>query len=294
MDIYSLEEGLVVLEQDERLLIEINLKLRQDALDHIAFCEEFIRANRHKIPPGPLQARLSVLKRNLTGINTALFERLRMQIREGRYTPDRLRAEFECYTDYEAWKNNPAIIGTDGLDLLLDGILGLGKQFIGRQPPHPEMVHYEPTPARAILNLVHSAGLSDAGVLYDLGSGLGRVSILLNLLTGAPSKGVEIDPVLAAFARNLASGLQLRNVSFLTADAREADYSDGIMFFMFTSFLGSVLQTVLDKLKAEGRKRPILVCSYGASTKPVSEQDWLTPASGQANNEFSLVVFRNN
>lgn len=294
MDIHTLEDGLVVLEQDERILIDTNIKLRQDALDHIAFCEEFIRANRSRIAPGPLQARLSVLKQKLTGLNTALYARWRSGIRSRQYTPEAIRSEFDRYTDNEKLSVDPSIIGTDGLDILLDGILGIGKEYIGRQPNHPEMVHYEPTPARAILHLVDTANLPDTGVLYDLGSGVGRVAILLNLLTGTPSKGIEIDPVLAAFARNLAAGLKLTNVSFLTTDAREADFSDGVMFFMFTPFLGSVLQAVLDRLKAESQKRPIIVCSYGASTKPVSEQDWLTPASGQANNEFALTVFRNN
>jgi hypothetical protein len=203
-----------------------------------------------------------------------------------------LRAEFNQYTDYAPWKPEQPHIGPDGLDILIDGILGYSGQFGRKAPDHPEMVHYEPTPARAVLELIDKTGLNSNQVIYDLGSGIGRASLLFNLLSGAQSKGIEIDPALTTFAQNGSHTLRLTKVSFINMDAREADYSDGDVFFMFTPFLGNLLQTVLGRLELLAQKRAITIATFGRCTRYVAQEDWLKHMSGESDNDFTLAIFQ--
>src|SRR5206468_2904352 len=119
--------------------------------------------------------------------------------------------------------------------------LGIATRPDATRGSDPEMVHYEPTPARVILDLVDHAGLRADDVLYDLGSGLGQVVILVNLLTGIPTRGVECQSALCAAARGYAEGLGLWDVAFVEADARAVDFADGTMFYLFTPFRGRML-----------------------------------------------------
>jgi hypothetical protein len=80
-------------------------------------------------------------------------------------------------------------------------------------------------------------------------------------------------------------------VTFVNADAREADYADGTVFFMFTPFKGAILDAVLARLEQEARERPIVVCTYGSCTLYVAEQAWLNSVDDNADHEFKLAVF---
>jgi precorrin-6B methylase 2 len=290
MNIESIAAGIGVLEHDERLWEDTNITVRKNAIEHIAFAEAFAVAH---LDTELLRARLTALKKSLMAVDTQLFNRLRTEVQQGSYKPADLRTEFDAYTDYAPWKEPQPHIGPDGLDTLLDGIQVYHGQFGRRAQADPDMVHYEPTPARAILELIDKTGLRADQVVYDIGSGIGRVSILLNLLTGATSKGVEIDPVLAAYAQNSSNALKLNKVSFINADARTLDYADGDVFFMFTPFLGNILQTVLVQLKQRALTRPITLGTFGRCTRFAAKQDWLRHVSGEIENDFSLAIFQN-
>ena len=54
----------------------------------------------------------------------------------------------------------------------------------------------------------------------DLGSGLGKVALLVALLTGARAYGVEIDPCLVSRARAAARSLDLQSAEFIEGDIR--------------------------------------------------------------------------
>jgi len=137
------------------------------------------------------------------------------------------------------------------------------------------MVFYQPTPARIVLQLVDRAGFLQHDVFYDIGSGLGQVSILVHLLSGIRAKGVEFEPTYCDYARRCARGLNLPEVQFINADAREADYSDGTIFFMYSPFEGRMLERVLERLRHESAKRSIRLCTYGPCTQQVNRQSWL-------------------
>jgi precorrin-6B methylase 2 len=156
----------------------------------------------------------------------------------------------------------------------------------------PEMVFYQPTPARIVLELVEKASLKKEDVFYDMGSGLGQVSMLVNLLSGVRAKGVEFEPAYCDYARRCAKELNLSRVEFINADAREMDYSDGTVFFMYTPFEGKLLQEVLEKLKGESQRRKIRVCTYGPCTLQVSRQSWLKRVDQNGNSVHQLAVFK--
>ena len=292
MDISIIEAGLTVYGNDQRLAVEANLTLRQNAIDFIIYAEEYLQVNR--MEADELADRLAELKRRLLAINAGLFERLQVQIRAGRYTPQSLRRELDLFTGYSPERQGETHVGPDGLDALLDGILELDKRFEGRTQADPDMVHYEPTPARAILDLIDHVELRAEDVFYDLGSGTGRAVILFGLATGLRSRGVEVDEELCEYARTLATRLQLANVEFIQADAREADYSEGTIFFMFTPFRGAILQTALDKLRREAERRAIQVWTYGSCTRWVAEKvgAWLRSEYLGTDGDFQLGIFQ--
>jgi SAM-dependent methyltransferase len=182
-------------------------------------------------------------------------------------------------------------VGFDGLDVLVDGLLGIESHDDLGELPDPEMVHYEPTPARIVLDFVDHVPLRETDVFYDIGSGLGRVVILVNLLTGIRARGIEINPLLAADANRKARDLGLANVDFVGVDARDADFRDGTVFFFFTPFRGSVRDAVFDRLCAEARARPIRVCSFGSITGRVIEQPWLRIQNREMNHPHRVAVF---
>jgi SAM-dependent methyltransferase len=154
------------------------------------------------------------------------------------------------------------------------------------------MVHLEPTPARAILDMVDRLHLTKDDVFYDLGSGLGQVVILVRLLTGVRAVGIEVEPSYCEVARDRAWVLGLSGVTFVNEDARQADYAEGTVFYLFTPFMGNMLQAVLDRLCTEARKRPLRVCTYGPCTPHVARQPWLRSADANADHEFKLAIFR--
>ena len=118
--------------------------------------------------------------------------------------------------------------------------------------------------------------MSEADVLVDLGSGLGHVPLLASILTGARSIGIELEPEYVASARECAESLGLERVAFLEQDARDADFSTGTVFYMYTPFTGAVLKTVLGRLEQESANRAFRVCTFGPCTPFVAEERWLT------------------
>lgn len=88
-----------------------------------------------------------------------------------------------------------------------------------------EMVFYQQTPIRIIFNLVERMQLRSDYLFFDLGSGLGQVGILVNLLTDVATRGIEYELSYCDYANSCASHLHLSSVEFININAREADYS---------------------------------------------------------------------
>ena len=155
----------------------------------------------------------------------------------------------------------------------------------------PEMVSYQPTPVRVVIELVRRVEFTQQDVFYDIGAGLGQACILVHLLGGVRARGVEVDPAYCDHARRCAADLSVSDVEFLSVDAREADYSEGTVFFTYTPFEGRMLQQVLERLKAASRGRQIRLCTYGPCTLDVSQQAWLLPEDGTGDQIYGLAMF---
>jgi len=226
-------------------------------------------------------------------VNAQLFRRLREQLiteLDTRATLYRLRETYVGHGEHKlTWED----LDADYLDIFINGILGIASPPEETKPLESGMIAYHPTPTRVIFALTAHAHLSAHDVFYDLGSGLGRVALLVGLLTDAQVRGIEFEPAYCAYAQERAHSLNLSRVTFHNVDAREADYTDGTFFFLYTPFTGSILQAVLARLETEARTRPITIATYGACTRDVAQQTWLRPVVEQAFEYDTLALFTN-
>ena len=89
-------------------------------------------------------------------------------------------------------------------------------------------VRYEPTPMHVVRTMLEIAGVGPGDVVYDLGSGDGRIVISAAKDFGARGVGIEIHPPLVERARmnarraGVASAVEFRLGSMYEADIREA------------------------------------------------------------------------
>ena len=102
---------------------------------------------------------------------------------------------------------------------------------------------------------------------------------------GAPVNGVYIK-------KHCAEELGLSQVRFLHRDARQVDYADGTVFFMYTPFTGKLLAAVLATLARQARHRSITLCTYGACTFEVARQAWLRLSHPETEHIYTLAVFK--
>jgi SAM-dependent methyltransferase len=222
----------------------------------------------------------------------SLFQQLREGIRRGRYRGAAFNRMVRKYVDFKInSKGHPEETGYDNLDAFINGLSLFRPMPEQTKALEPEMVYYQKTPARIVFELVEKAHFGKEDVFFDLGSGLGQVAILVNLLAEIPARGIEFEPAFCDYARNCAAELNLSNVTFINVDARAADFSEGTIFFMFTPFQGEILQAVLAALRKESLQRKIKIITYGPCTARVALQNWLEPITPLADNIYTLEVF---
>lgn len=153
-------------------------------------------------------------------------------------------------------------------------------ELLGLEDPAPDVpdlprgsVPYLPCGVDEILSTVLDVPVRPDDEFVDLGSGLGRVVILIHLLSGARARGVEIQESLVRSARSRCADLDLAGVSFAHANAADVEL-EGSIFFLYAPFNGEMLTAVLRRLEDVARRRPIVVCAVGLEFRGVS---WLQP-----------------
>lgn len=293
MQLEELRKELNLLVSDSSLERETNLLARARARDQITFTEQVIDVQRTQNPKCwlELQQMATDLKARLDSIDRVLVMSLRMQIQSGNFTRSELRKELEQFTEYRPSAAAVTHVGYDGLDILLNNLLKLEQRPEPARKMREEMVHCELTPARAILDMLDHVGYTAEDVFCDIGAGLGQVVILVRLLSGMVCNGVEYDSAYAAFANRTIRDLNLTHTSVMGGDARKVKLDEATIFFMFTPFVGSMMDVVLKKLKRESRRRTIKLCTYGSCTLRVAEESWLKPLRPDAIDEYKLAVF---
>jgi cyclopropane fatty-acyl-phospholipid synthase-like methyltransferase len=119
-------------------------------------------------------------------------------------------------------------------------------------PTRTPDIHYTPTRQNIAEAMLRLAGVTKDDVVYDLGSGDGRLPILAAQLHGARGVGIEIDPKLVAIARANAveAGVSDR-VHFIEGDLFATDVSAATVVTLYLST--SLMRQIEPKLKSELR-----------------------------------------
>jgi hypothetical protein len=214
------------------------------------------------------------LRTRLEMANAELYQSVRSDIVRGG-KPRALLQWLDDSASRNESKSQSRGLGFDCGDELLSGVLQLREPSEPSIQLSPEMVFYQPTPVRHILHLIAATALADDDVFVDLGSGLGHVPLLVSMVTGAQSLGIEVQAGYVASARECAQSLRLSRVRFIAQDAREADLSSGTVFYLYSPFTGSILTEVLNTLRMESTRRSIKICSLGPCTRTVANETWL-------------------
>jgi Histone methylation protein DOT1 len=221
-----------------------------------------------------IHKRGKALRTRLEAANAELYQSVRFDIVRGGRPRVLLQWLQNLASQNESQIPLPGL-GFDCRDELLSGVLQLHEPREPNLQLSPEIMPYQPTPVRHILHLIAATALSEDDVFVDLGSGLGHVPLLVSMVTGARSLGIEVQAAYVASARECAQSLQLNRVRFIPQDAREADLSSGTVFYLYSPFNGSILIDVLSALRMESTRRSIKICSLGPCTRTVANETWL-------------------
>jgi Histone methylation protein DOT1 len=282
------------LEQNQMLYTTENFIERMKAIDilELHMIDEIEQVNDGKLTDAEklsLMHRTQLLKQKLDDANERLFTHLLESIRlNDRGTVKQYFKQAEQQISRRTVDDG---VGYDEMDMLLNGLLEVPFVPTDPQERDADMLFYQPTPARIILKLIDELQAVPEDIFYDLGSGLGHVPILVNLLTGIKTKGIELAESYVHYSGECLKKLGLPNVEFIHADARHIDYQDGTIFYMYTPFQGAMLRQVLIKLEAQSQRRPIRVCTYGPCSVPVGKQKWLQPLYQTGKQEGSFSIF---
>jgi SAM-dependent methyltransferase len=282
------------IESNEALYEDTNFRDRVGALDFLEFdvldrVEGLLLTDDQHTELIDLRQYATTVKTRLEVVDERLFQRLRDNVASQNYTGAELK---RLLIEYAGSDPSEGDEGYDGLDALVNGLLLRGTAPEETREWEPEMVFYQPTPTRTVLELIEKASFRPNDVFYDIGSGLGQVSILVHLLSRVRAKGVEFEPAHCDYARQCAQALNLSQVEFINVDAREADYTDGTVFFLYTPFEGKMLEQVLRKLRDESRTREIRLYTYGPCTLQVTQQRWLERVDHNGRQVYRLAIFK--
>jgi hypothetical protein len=286
----DIESNIQAIANSTSLYDEKNFDARTDAIDFLEFhildqidALRKVESDQDRLAEFHHQAK--EIKCQLEEIDTKLFQRLPQEIKEKKYTSKMFEA---LVGEYVSSKNQEEE-GYDILDIFINRLLAVRDMPEQSKPLEPEMVFYQKTPARIIFELVKDTGFAEDDVFFDIGSGLGQVVMLVNLLAGIRAVGVEFDPAFCKYSEECAAMLGLQDVAFINADASETDYSNGTVFFMYTPFRGKMLEDVLDALRKESLKRKIRIITYGPCTAEVAKQNWLLQVSPKTQRHAEFI-----
>jgi ribosomal protein L11 methylase PrmA len=111
-------------------------------------------------------------------------------------------------------------------------------------------VHYVPTPPEVVAAMLKVANVEESDIIYDLGSGDGRIVITAARDFGAHGTGIDIDPqrIKEARANAEAAGVSGK-VKFLNQDLFETNFSDASVVTLY--LLPSLNLKLRPKLLAE-------------------------------------------
>lgn len=222
------------------------------------------------------------IRRELQGI--------RERICTGTYSPADFRSDYARWAEIPRFGSSP----DTGPDAMVEDLLTLPDvpRLLSENPsPTAEIavgdysrptikdgIVYLPSRTEAVLRMVDHVDLSKGRTFVEMGCGLGKVSMLVALLSGANTLGVDYQKPLADAAGACAKRMGLHQCDFVHGDAREVDISKGDVFYFYQPFTGEVLKSVLERLHGLARQKQFTVVWTGPDYEALACQPWLRKA----------------
>lgn len=142
---------------------------------------------------------------------------------------------------------------------------------LAQQPARTPDIHFTPTRHRVADMMLQLAGVTADDVVYDLGSGDGRIAIIAAQKYGARAVGIEIDPRLVELSWRTANEAEVANkVKFIVGDVFEADFSDATVVTLYLST--AMLRTMEPRLRALKKGTRIVSHQFGIAGWPPDRQ----------------------
>ena len=146
-------------------------------------------------------------------------------------------------------------------------LLSVAALSAAQQPKRTPDIHFVPTPEEVVEAMLRLADVGKDDVVYDLGSGDGRIPITAARRFGARGVGIDLDPKLVAQATRSAQDAGVGDrVRFIEGDIFEADISSATVVTLY------LLSSINERL------RPKLLKELRPGTRIVSHQfrmgDW--------------------
>jgi ribosomal protein L11 methylase PrmA len=117
--------------------------------------------------------------------------------------------------------------------LLLGAVLVAAAPAIAQQSRTPDVI-YVPTPQNVVEEMLKMADVKKGDVLYDLGSGDGRIPITAAKKYGVRAVGIDIDPERIWEAQNNAKGAGVeRLVTFKREDLFTTNFRDATVVTLY-------------------------------------------------------------
>jgi SAM-dependent methyltransferase len=111
---------------------------------------------------------------------------------------------------------------------------GSGARTPNAAEMHEAEVMYLPTPQHVVDEMLRLAGLKRGDVLYDLGSGDGRIVLTAARRYGVRAVGIELDARRVEQARRSAEALGVAHlVEFRQQDLFESDFAEATVVTLF-------------------------------------------------------------
>jgi SAM-dependent methyltransferase len=136
-----------------------------------------------------------------------------------------------------------------------------------------ELIGHHLSGVGALLQLIREVPIRADDVFVDIGSGLGKATLLTHLVTGAAVVGLERELALVEAARERAGDLDLTGVSYVHGDARER-VPEGSVYYLYLPFTGAALEAAMARLEEATRGRQVRVCTLGLD---LAHWPWLRP-----------------
>jgi SAM-dependent methyltransferase len=120
---------------------------------------------------------------------------------------------------------------------------------LAQPPARTPDIHFNPTRHAIADAMLQLAGVTAQDVVYDLGSGDGRIPIIAAQKYGARGVGIEIDPRLVTQSWGNANDAEVAHrVMFKVGDLFEADLSGATVVTAYLS--PSIMKRLMPKLRA--------------------------------------------